>query len=159
MANIIPTRPRYLGPQRRNYAIVASQYHPALVQGLVEHFEKELDAIVPGANISRHEVPGAFEIPVMVQEVAAAGSADAIVAFGVVIEGETHHAQFLGQAVTNALMDCALRYRIPVVHEVLVVRNEEQARVRCLGDELNRGTEAARTAVRIAQSISEFKNR
>lgn len=160
MANIIPSRPRQMGHQaRQNFAVVASQFNETYVDGLVEHFRNELQQILPHCSLSVYRVPGAFEIPLVVQELAARGGHDAIIAFGVIIRGETAHADHLGQSITNALLDCSLRYRLPVIHEVLSVNNEEQARARCLEPEINRGTEAARTAAAIAQMMAEFNPR
>jgi 6,7-dimethyl-8-ribityllumazine synthase len=158
MSTFIASRPRQMH-QRHAFAIVASQYNPEYVKGLVDHAMQELDALSPGATITTHEVPGAFEIPLVVQEVAARGGVEAIIALGVIIRGETEHADLIGQAVTSALLDAGLRYRIPVVHEVLLLDNEEQARARTLGTELNRGTEAARVAVAMAQKMIELKPR
>ena len=87
------------------------------------------------------------------------GGIDAIIALGVVIEGETAHAALISGAVTDALLRLSLTHRIPVVHEVLFLKNEEQARVRCLEPELNRGVEAARVAVRMTQLIDELPRR
>ena len=102
-------------------------------------------------NVILYEVPGAFEIPLVVQEVAARGGIDAIIALGVIIEGETAHAALIARTVTDSLQRIALTQRLPVIHEVLLVKNEEQARARCLGPEFNRGMEAARVAVRMAR--------
>lgn len=158
MANILPARPRQIS-HRRTFAIVASQYNTPYVRGLIEHATRELESLVAGAHIHRHEVPGAFEIPLAAQEVAEAGNVDAILALGVVIEGETYHAGLIGRAVTNALLELGLRYRLPVIHEVLLVRDEEQARLRCLEPDMNRGTEAARAAVHMLQTLGDIKGR
>jgi 6,7-dimethyl-8-ribityllumazine synthase len=144
------------GP-RRSFAIVASQYHPTYVDGLIEHFKAELELISPGSTVSVFHVPGAYEVPLAVQEVAIKGGFDAIVAFGVIIEGATAHAALIGSAVTDALMRIALAQHIPVVHEVLLVKDDEQARVRCIEDQINRGTEAARVAAKMAETISELR--
>jgi len=140
-------------------AIVASQYNDEFVQGLVQNYEEELRQIMPGAQVYRHSVPGSFEIPLVVQELAQGGNFDAIVAFGVIIQGETKHAELIGGAITQALMDCALQYRLPVLHEVLLVKNEEQARLRCLEKDINRGIEAARATVSILQTFADVRNR
>ena len=129
------------------------------VNGLIEHARRELEAIGPGMNVTVQEVPGAFEIPLVVQEIAMRGGIDAIIALGVIIEGETQHAALISAAVTDALLRIALAHRIPVIHEVLLLKNEEQARVRCLEVELNRGIEAARVAVRMAQVFSDLPRR
>jgi 6,7-dimethyl-8-ribityllumazine synthase len=144
---------------RQHYAVVASNFNQVYVDGLVAHFQEELGQILPGAVASVHRVPGAFEIPLMAQEIAAQGGVDAIVAFGVIIKGETAHADHLGSSITQALLDCSLRYRLPVIHEVLTVNSEEQAKARCLEKEINRGIEAARTAAAMVQTLAEFKNR
>ena len=158
MADIIPSRPRGVISQRRTFAIVAGQYNAEFVTGLVLHTKRELIAISAGFNIVAYEVPGAFEIPLAVSEVAARGGIDAIIALGVIIEGETAHAALIGQAVTASLQQLALSTRVPVIHEVLLVKNAEQARVRCLGEEINRGTEAARVAVRMTQVLGEIRS-
>ena len=145
--------------QRRTFAIVASQYNPEFVKGLVDSTRAELESIVPGSTVGIYEVPGAFEIPVVTQEVANAGGIDAIIALGVIIEGATAHAELIGRSVTTSLQDISLRFRIPVIHEVLLVKDEAQARERTLGEERNRGREAARAATRMAQIMSEIKTR
>ncbi len=161
MSTAFPTRPRLMSsPQRRGtYAIVAGQYNPTYVRGLIDNCRRELEAILAGVSVAVYEVPGSFEIPVVVQEVATRGGVDAIIALGVVMQGATLHAELIARSVTNALMDCALRFRIPVINEVLTVLDEQQAEERCLGTEMNRGIEAARAAVRISQVLAEFKTR
>ncbi len=143
-------------------AIVASQYHPDYVNALVDAAKRELEAIAPGTNVSMWEVPGAFEIPLVVQELASRESRDgydAIMALGVIIEGETAHASLIGKTITDSLQRLSLAHRVPVVHEVLLLKNEEQARVRCLEPELNRGIEAARIAMRMVQVMSGLPRR
>ena len=69
------------------------------------------------------------------------------------------HAALISHSVTEALMRIALNTSIPVIHEVLVVNTEEQARVRCIEDEINRGTEAARVAIQMANVMGDFPRR
>jgi 6,7-dimethyl-8-ribityllumazine synthase len=158
MANVLPTRPRQMN-QSRSIAVVASQYNPVYVQGLVENFRRELLAIAPSVSVTLHEVPGAFEIPVVASELAARGGIDAVVAFGVLLRGETPHADLVAGAVTRGLMDISVRNRVPVIHEVLLLADEAQAKARCLDAELNRGIEAARAAVRVSLTLAELRGR
>jgi 6,7-dimethyl-8-ribityllumazine synthase len=157
MSTGIPSRPRQIG-QRRTFAIVASQYNSEFVNALVDHARRELEAISPTFNVVTHEVPGAFEIPLIVQEVALRGGIDANIALGVIIEGETQHAALIAKSVTYALQQVSLAQHLPVIHEVLLLKNEEQARARCMGEEINRGTEAARTAARMVQTVSSLRS-
>ena len=152
MAKTQPTRPDELEPPCA-LAIVASEYNREYVDGLLSHFSTELEAIAPGSTLIVHRVPGAFEVPLAVQELALRGGVDAVVAFGVIIAGATAHADLIAQAITQGLMQIALQQRTPVIHEVLLVRDEAQARARCLGDEINRGAEAARAAVSMARAM------
>jgi 6,7-dimethyl-8-ribityllumazine synthase len=158
MSSILPNRPRQI-LHRRALAVVSSKYNDEFVRGLVSHFDEEMHVIAPGTQLHHYEVPGAFEIPLVVQELASYGGFDAIVAFGVILQGETKHADLIAGAITNALMDCALKNRLPVIHEVLLVKDEEQARARCLGTEINRGVEAARATAQMLQIFGEIRNR
>jgi 6,7-dimethyl-8-ribityllumazine synthase len=135
-------------------AVVASLYNPVLVDGLVTHFQQELLAISPSTLITVHRVPGSFEVPLGVELVAAKKTFDAVAAFGVLLQGATAHATLVAQSVTDALMQTALRHRIPVLHEILLVENEAQAAARCVAPDLNRGIEAARAAVRMLRAVA-----
>ncbi|MEA3212620.1 MAG: 6,7-dimethyl-8-ribityllumazine synthase [Chthoniobacter sp.] len=157
MSNVLPSRPRHLS-QRRTFAIVSSQYNAAFVEGLVEHALRELGTISPNFQTEEFRVPGAFEIPLVVQELAKRKDLDAIIALGVIIEGETQHAALIGAAITQSLQQIGLAFVIPVIHEVLVVKTAEQARKRCLEEALNRGTEAARIAAQMVQVMSDVRS-
>jgi 6,7-dimethyl-8-ribityllumazine synthase len=156
MSESFPERPQS-HDRRAGFAIVASQYNAVYVNAMVGHAAKELAAIYPNATVDVYEVPGAFEIPVVVQEVAAAGGVDAVIALGVIIRGATAHADLIGSTVTDALQQIAIKHRVPVVHEVLLLDDETQARQRCMEETLNRGTEAARTAGRIAEVMNRLR--
>jgi 6,7-dimethyl-8-ribityllumazine synthase len=94
---------------------------------------------------------------VVAREVAIQNEADAIIACGVILQGETDHAQNLSRSVTDALQRIATEHGVPVINVVLSFDNEKQARVRCLENKINRGTEAARAAVEIAKVLSEVR--
>jgi 6,7-dimethyl-8-ribityllumazine synthase len=156
MSTALPSRPRQIG-QRRTFAIVASQYNGEFVNGLVDHARREFEAISPVFSLNVYEVPGAFEIPLVVQEVATRGGVDAIIALGVIIEGETAHAALIASTITHSLQQLCLTHRLPIIHEVLLVKTAEQARARCLEETINRGTEAARSAARMVQTLSALR--
>jgi 6,7-dimethyl-8-ribityllumazine synthase len=156
MSKSVPPRPHVVAAKRR-FAIVASQFNPQYVQGLVDHAEEELRGLASSAAISVHRVPGSFEIPVVVRELARKKKADAIVACGVIMRGETNHAKNLSHSVTDALQRIAVDYGVPVINVVLGFENEDQARERCLENRINRGTEAARAAVEIASVMSKLR--
>jgi 6,7-dimethyl-8-ribityllumazine synthase len=137
-------------------AIVASEYNRSYVDGLVRFASEELAAIAPQAKLTNVRVPGSFEIPIAVQTIAKYQKPDAILAFGLIFDGETLHASLIATAVTQALLTISLKESVPVLHEVLVAKNEEQAKVRCLSPELNRGTEAARAAIRIIHTLRQI---
>ena len=151
--------PRVLGGSRQTFALVASQYNPEFVQGLVDHTATELMRIMPAARLVLQQVPGAFEIPIVVQELATQPNNEfnAIIALGVILQGGTDHAEHLGRSVTDALQQIALATRVPIIHQVLSCKDEEQAKIRCLDPKLNRGIEAARTAINIAGLIAHLR--
>jgi 6,7-dimethyl-8-ribityllumazine synthase len=156
MSKSVPPRPHVVAAKRR-FTIVASQFNAQYVQGLVDHAREELHGLASGAAISIHRVPGSFEIPVVVRELARKKKADAIIACGVIMRGETNHAKNLSRSVTDALQHIAVDYGVPVINVVLSFDNEEHARERCLENRINRGTEAARAAVEIASVMSKLR--
>ena len=151
MSNLLPPRPESCDTPWR-IGVVSSIYNPLWVNGLVLHFERESKIICPNCKLSFVEVPGSFELPLGSQLLADSATVDAVVVFGVLLEGETAHATLVAQAVTQGLMQISLAHRIPVIQEVLLVKNVEQAEKRCLGDDINRGTEAARAAIRMLRN-------
>jgi 6,7-dimethyl-8-ribityllumazine synthase len=155
MSTEFPTPPDVLNEVVR-FAIVASEYNRGYVDGLVRFATDELSLIAPLAKLSVIRVPGSFEIPIAVQAVIRNYKPDAILAFGLIFDGETMHASLIATTVTQALSNLSLNASVPVLHEVIVVKNEEQAKARCLSPEINRGTEAARAAVRIVRTLRDI---
>ncbi len=158
MSNLISPRPRTIGAAKRHFPIVASQFNQVYVRGLVDHFTAELRGLAPAATVAVHQVPGSFEIPVVVRELASQKRSDAIIAIGVILKGETNHADNLSRSVTEALQRIAISDGVPIVNVVLTFDTEAQARERCLEDKINRGTEAARAAVEISSVMSKLRN-
>ena len=148
--------------QGGSFAIVASRYNARYVNAMLSAARTELRrARVSDIRIVR--VPGAFEIPIAAKRLARAahlgtGNAlSAIICLGVILRGETVHAAHIGEAVSRALMEVQVTYEIPVIHEVLVLENEDQARLRCLDPGHNRGTEAARTALAMVHVLKSLR--
>jgi 6,7-dimethyl-8-ribityllumazine synthase len=140
------------------FCIVASRFNAHYVDGLIDHATQELRALAPDATISLLRVPGSFEIPVVVRELARQNKSDAIIACGVILRGETDHAQNLSRSVTDALQRIAVDHGVPVINVVLSFGSEDHARARCLENNINRGTEAARAAVEIANVLSDVRS-
>ena len=136
-----------------SFAIVASRYNSEYVDSMLHAAREEL--LQAGASLRIVRVPGAFEIPVAASRLAQSKSRhySAIICLGVIFQGETSHAQHIGWGVTHALAQIQVQYKIPVIHAVFVFEKVKHAKVRCLGQKHNRGTEAARTALEMARVI------
>jgi len=144
------------------FAIVASRYNARFVDSMLRAAKAEL--LRAGAKLQVVRVPGAYEVPIAAKRLARASRLaprsplSAIICLGVILRGETVHAAHIGEAVSRALMEIQLAHEIPVIHEVLLLENEEQARVRCLGRRHNRGTEAAQTALEMARVMAGLRD-
>ena len=138
--------------QGGTFAIVASRYNARYVDTMLRAAQKCLRR-AGVAHVFVVRVPGAYEIPVVVARLARAHTPplSAIICLGVILRGATTHAQHIGEAVTDALTRIQIEREIPVIHEVLLLENHQQARERCLSRDHNRGTEAAHTALEMAR--------
>lgn len=108
---------------------------------------------VEADHISRIDVPGAFELPQAAAWIARAGDADAIVALGCIVRGETPHFEYVARAATDGLGRVAVDTGIPVGFGVITADTIEQAQARSgptSGKGGNKGVEAADAALRMA---------
>lgn len=141
------------------FAIVASRYNARYVDSMLNAAKKTLSDA--GAKIQIVRVPGAYEVPVVVAKLVRESMEEedlsAVICLGVILRGETVHAAHIGEAVSHALMKIQVDYQIPVIHEVLLLENEEQAKKRCLDKKHNRGTEAAQTALEMARVMESLQ--
>ncbi len=140
-----------------HFAIVASEYNRRYVDAMLRSAEAEL--VRAGAeSVQVTRVPGAFEIPVVAARLARSDAPrlSGIICLGVILRGETTHAQHVGEAVTTALVQLQLEFEVPVIHEVLLLENEAQAKDRCLNGKFNRGMEAAQTALKMAKVMKRL---
>ncbi len=132
------------------FAIVAAKYNPKYTDALVRFAKAELK----GAGVTHIDVvrvPGAFEIPVVAGRLSRiTPKYDAILCFGTILRGATTHADHIALGVTHALAQLQITSGVPIIHGVLLFENHEQAKIRCLGRETNRGIEAAHTAMTMA---------
>jgi 6,7-dimethyl-8-ribityllumazine synthase len=136
------------------FAIVASEYNAEFVDSMLSAAKAELNRA--GAKVQVVRVPGAYEGPVVAARLARSGKFSGIICLGVILRGETVHAQHIGDAVSAALMQIQLETEVPVIHEVLLLENREQARVRCQDKKHNRGMEAAQAALQMARVMAEL---
>ncbi|TMH61203.1 MAG: 6,7-dimethyl-8-ribityllumazine synthase [Betaproteobacteria bacterium] len=124
--------------------IVASRFNEALASKLLERARHEARKL--GAEAAVVSVPGALEIPVVLQWMAQSGRFDALVAIGAVIRGETHHFEIVANESARGVMEVALECGLPIANGILTTEDEAQAEAR-----LEKGAEAVRVAVEMAK--------
>ena len=129
-------------------AIVYSEYNGSIVNELLRGAKDGLSKCnVSEKDISFTQVPGAFEIPLIVKRLSLHNKFNAIIALGCVIRGETSHYDLICNEVTRAIVDISLDSNIPILHGILTTENIEQARARS-GEKMdNKGYECALSAV------------
>ena len=134
------------------FGIVVSRFNDELTNALcrsaVQCLEKN------GAKpetIDVVRVPGAYEIPGVADRMAASGRYSALIVLGVVVEGETQHAQMIIDTTGQCILESACQHGIPIINEIVGVRSWAQAEARCLGGENTRGWYAAEAAIETAR--------
>jgi len=140
-----------LNGQEFRFAIVASRWNDfissRLVDGALDAFER---LGVTEENIEIYKVPGAFEIPLLAQKLAASEKFAAVVCIGTIIRGQTPHFEYIAGEVARGIGQVALQTGVPVVFGVITADNMDQAIERAGVKLGNKGFEAATTAVELA---------
>ncbi len=151
---------RFLGAAaaaRRRFAIVASRFNDSVVSRLVEDALACLERHgCPRERVILVRVSGAWEIPVAVRSLIRSRSADAIVALGCLIRGETAHFDLIAQEVARGLAVAAEESGIPVTFGVIAADTMQQAVDRAGGRHGSRGWDAAVAAIETIASLHEI---
>ncbi|HJV92500.1 MAG TPA: 6,7-dimethyl-8-ribityllumazine synthase [Azonexus sp.] len=127
--------------------IVMSRFNLPICEGLLSACVAELKRLgVADADMSIANVPGALEIPLVLQTMAQSGSFDALVALGAVIRGETYHFEVVSNDACRAIMEVQLDTGVPIANGILTCETDEQAEVRMQP----KGADCAQAAVEMA---------
>ncbi len=139
-------------------SVVVSRFNEAITTALLEG---ALDCLrdhgVDGDAIEVVHVPGAWELAVAAKRAADAG-ADAVLALGCIIRGETPHFDIIAAETARGLGSVALETGVPVAFGVLTTENPEQAWARAGGRDTNKGREAALAALEMADLLRETRS-
>lgn len=137
--------------------IVAARFNDAIVERLVSG---ATDTLIrhgaPAGNLTVAWVPGAFELPVVLDRLAGSGTIDALVALGCVVRGATPHFDYVAGESASGAGAVSRRHGVPITLGVLTVDTWEQAVERAGGKLGNKGAEAALAAVETANLLREL---
>ena len=157
MNDVRETRGALNGAGKR-FAVVASRFNSRLADllaaGAVDCLRRHG---VAAADVHLVSVPGAWEIPQALEELAVAGGIDGLVAVGVVIRGETPHFDYICSEASRGIAGIARRHRLPVGFGLLTCETTEQAAERAGGKAGNKGWEAALAALEMADLFARLR--
>lgn len=139
------------------FAIVSARFNSFIVDSLEAG---AIDALkrhgVPEANITLAKVPGAYEMPLVIQQLAQSGRYDAIIGLGAVIRGSTPHFDFVAGEASKGMAHVSLDHNIPVINGVLTTNTIEQAIERAGTKAGNKGAEAAISAIEMVNLLKKL---
>ncbi|MBN1279291.1 MAG: 6,7-dimethyl-8-ribityllumazine synthase [Chlorobium sp.] len=139
------------------FALVVSRFNDFIGQKLVDG---AVDCILRHGgrenDITIYRCPGAFELPMVSKKVAVSGTADAVIALGVIIRGSTPHFDVIAAEATKGIAQVSLDTMIPVAFGVLTTENLEQAIERAGTKAGNKGFDAAMTAMEMVTLYRQF---
>ena len=134
-----------------NFGIIVSRFNSFISEHLLEG---ALDTLrrhgADEDSITIVRVPGAFEIPLAAQRLAAQGKYDALICLGAVIRGATPHFDYVSAEVTKGIAAVSLAKDLPVAFGILTTDSIEQAIERAGTKAGNKGADAAATAIEMA---------
>ena len=142
----------------KKFAIVVARFNSFIVESLLEGALDTLKRVgnVDDADITVIRVPGAFEMPLAVQKVAASNKYDAVIALGAVIRGGTPHFEYVAGECTKGIAQVMMQYGLPVAFGVLTVESIEQAIERAGTKMGNKGGEAAASVLEMVNVLAQW---
>lgn len=144
--NLVATSGKYAIVVSRFNEFITSKLLGAALDGLTRHGVSESD-------IDTAWVPGAFEIPLVAQKLAASKKYDAIITLGAVIRGSTSHYDYVCNEVAKGVTKVQLDSGVPVIFGVVTTENIEQAIERAGTKAGNKGYDAAISAIEMANLL------
>ncbi|CAE6736136.1 MAG: 6,7-dimethyl-8-ribityllumazine synthase [Nitrospira sp.] len=140
------------------FGLVASRFNKFVTSRLLTECVKALSkAGVADDAIEVVRVPGAFEIPLVARQLAKSGRFDAVICLGAVIRGDTPHFEYISSEVSRGILQASMESNIPVIFGVLTTDTVAQAIERADPDKLNRGADAAKTAIEMVNVMRLLK--
>jgi 6,7-dimethyl-8-ribityllumazine synthase len=145
-------------PFAGRFAFVISPYYEKIVMGMLESAKAYLAA--HGVTVVDEDdiftAPGAFEIPLIAQEVARTGKFKGIICLGCVIKGETAHFDYICNGASMGIMNASLATGVPIAFGVLTTYTIEQAEARSLHETHNEGRDAAYACLEAARTLHDI---
>ena len=136
------------------FCIIISRFNDFIVSRLLDGAVDELKRHgVNPDNIDVVKVPGAFEIPVIALKCAKSGKYNAVITLGAVIKGSTPHFDYVSAEVSKGVAQASMQTGVPVIFGVLTTDNIEQAIERAGTKAGNKGSDAAKTAIEMANLV------
>jgi 6,7-dimethyl-8-ribityllumazine synthase len=133
--------------------IVQSRFNEVVCEGLLAACRARLaQQGVQDADITLATVPGALEIPLVLQQMAQSGKYDALIALGAVIRGDTYHFEVVSNESARGVSEVQLQFGVPVANAILTTDTDQQAEARMDV----KGEEAALVAIEMVNLLREL---
>ena len=137
----------------KRVGIVLSRFNPQIGEGLLAACEAELLKLgVKAEDITLATVPGALEVPLMLQHMALTDNFEALIALGSIVRGETYHFEVVANESAHGISQVQLNTGVPVANAILTTEDDEQAIAR-MGI---KGAEAAHVAIEMSNLVASL---
>ena len=154
----MPTHQGDLIGSGRHVAVVVGRFNEFFTRHLLDGCVETLKAHgVKEEDVSITWVPGAFEIPLVARRLAEKGGTDAVICLGCLIRGETAHYDLIAAECARGIAEAGRATGVPVIFGVVTAENVPQAIERCGSKMGNKGAEAARAAIEMANLLKRLE--
>ena len=146
-----------LTTNNEKFCVVISRFNEfigsKLLSGAIDELKRHG---IDGNNIDVVWTPGAFEIPLVAKKCAKTGKYNAIITLGAIIKGATSHYDYVCAELSKGIAQVSLETEVPVLFGVLTTENIEQAIERAGTKAGNKGADAAKAAIEMANLLKEI---